>query len=184
MPVNNTEPLISNCLLGDHKATSELYNLYAEKMYGVCLNYAKNKNDAKDILQEGFIKIFRNLQKYRNEGSFEGWIRKIMVNTAISYSRQSGNLHVSCEGLEDFMAEHKNPIDKLLEKDLRFITEKLSRGYKIVFYLRAVEGYSHEQIAEKLGISCNTSKSQYCRARNILQKMVVDHNRVVNPLAN
>jgi len=179
----NTEPLITDCRRGDHKAANQLYNLYSGKLYGICLNYAKNKNDAEDILQEGFIKIFLNLDKYRNEGSFEGWMRRIMVNTAISYSRQSF-FHMSCEGLEDFIPEHKNPIDLLLEKDLRHITEKLSRGYKIVFYLRAVEGYSHEQIAEKLGISCNTSKSQYCRARNILQKLVQDHNRVANVRAN
>jgi RNA polymerase sigma factor (sigma-70 family) len=165
--------LIKGCLSGDSRMQEELYNRFASKMYAVCLRYSNNSEDAQDLLQEGFIKIFKNLDKFRAEGSFEGWIRRVFVNTSIEHYRRKVNL-VSTSEREDVMVVDSswNALDKLGEKDIIALVQDLSPGYRTVFNMYAIEGYSHKEIGNMLGISEGTSKSQLARAKGILQKKV------------
>lgn len=151
----------------------ELYNRFSPKMYAVCLRYSNNAENAQDLLQEGFIKIFKNLDKFRGEGSFEGWIRRIFVNTSIEYYRKKSHLFSTGEK-EELLAEDTslNGLDKLAEKDIIKLVQDLSPGYRTVFNLYAIEGYSHKEIGIMLGISEGTSKSQLARAKGILKKKV------------
>ena len=172
-PFISESDLIKGCLAGDIRMQQELYNRFAPKMYAVCLRYSNNPDDAQDLLQEGFIKIFRNLDKFRAEGSFEGWVRRVFLNTSIEHYRRKVNL-TSTSDKEEFMIEdnHWNALDRLAEKDIVLMIQELSPGYRTVFNLYAVEGYSHKDIAGMLGISEGTSKSQLARAKGILQKRV------------
>ena len=164
--------LIKKCIKGDIKAQRALFNRFAPKMFGVCLRYAKDKNTAEDVLQEGFVKVFFNIEKFKG-GSLEGWIRKIMVNTSLDEIRKNTKFknNVNIEKVKQ--NEKKNYIiEGLIAQDILNIINKMPSGYKIVFNLFAIEGYSHKEIGEKLGISESTSKSQYFRARNFLQKKI------------
>lgn len=167
--------LIQDCINGNRMSQKELYHQFSPKMFSVCLRYAKNQMDAEDILQDGFVKLFNNLEKFRGEGSFEGWIRRIFVNTAIEHIRRK-NLNTTCsDGLENTVKDKaKNILDDLYEKDLIEYTTQLSDGYKTVFKLYAVDGYSHKEIAEQLGITESTSKSQFSRAKAILRTIITD----------
>lgn len=164
--------LISGCLAGDRRSQKELYDKYSGKMYAVCMRYMGNADDAQDILQDGFIKVFKNLDKFRGEGSFEGWMRRIMANTAIEQLRKK-KLNFSTSDKEEQL-EYKSPgaVDNLSEKDLLKIVSELSPGYRTVFNMYVVEGYGHKDIADIMGISEGTSKSQLARARMILQEKV------------
>src|SRR5215211_5003150 len=147
----------------------ELYERFAPKMYGVCLRYAGSAEEAEDILQEGFIKVFNKIASFRNEGSFEGWIRRIFVNTAIEHFRKKIYLQPITE-YEEATVEGKylSVLDNLAEKDIIQLVQQLSPGYRTVFNMYVVEGYTHKQIAEALGIS----ESQLSRAKLILQDLV------------
>lgn len=164
--------LIAGCLEGNRRMQKQLYDQFSPKMYAVCLRYMGNADDAQDILQEGFVKIFKNLDRFRGEGSFEGWVRRIFVNTAIEQIRKKKlNLTIS---EKDELIESKNTsaVESINEKDLLKIVRELSPGYRSVFNLYIVEGYSHKEIGELLGISEGTSKSQLARARMILQEKI------------
>jgi RNA polymerase sigma factor (sigma-70 family) len=151
----------------------ELYNRFAPKMYGVCLRYASNAEEAEDILQEGFIKVFKKIESFRGDGSFEGWIRRIFVNTAIEHYRKKIYLQPITDVEENTVeGNYLNVLDNLAEKDIIHLVQQLSPGYRTVFNMYVVEGYTHKQIAEVLGISEGTSKSQLSRAKMILQEMV------------
>ena len=152
----------------------ELYNRFAPKMYAVCLRYANNTDDAQDLLQEGFIKVYRNLHRFRAEGSFEGWIRRVFVNSSIEHFRKKAILLSSVSDKEENTIENADisALDSMAEKDIIRLIQELSPGYRTVFNLYVVEGYSHKEIGEKLGISEGTSKSQLARAKAILQKKV------------
>jgi RNA polymerase sigma factor (sigma-70 family) len=151
----------------------ELYQRFAPKMYGVCLRYAGNAEEAEDILQEGFIKVFNKIGSFRSEGSFEGWIRRIFVNTAIEHFRKKIYLQPITEYEEDTVeGKYLSVLDSLAEKDIIQLVQQLSPGYRTVFNMYVVEGYTHKQIAEILGISEGTSKSQLSRAKLILQDLV------------
>ena len=165
--------LIEGCLRGDRKMQQELYQRYAPKMYGVCLRYAGSVEEAEDILQEGFIKIFNKLGSYRGEGSFEGWIRRIFVNTAIEHYRKKIYLQPITETEENTVeGKYLSVLDSLAEKDIIRLVQQLSPGYRTIFNMYVIEGYTHKQIAESLGISEGTSKSQLSRAKMILQDLV------------
>jgi RNA polymerase sigma factor (sigma-70 family) len=165
--------LIADCLKGDRKSQKSLYELYSPKMFSICLRYTKNQMDAEDVLQEGFIKLFTNLTKFKGEGSFEGYVRRIFVNTAIEHLRRKKLETSGCEVLENTISDKQpNALDNLYNKDLLKTSSTLSPGYQTVFHLYAVEGFSHQQIAEKLGISESTSKSQYSRAKGLLRTIV------------
>lgn len=165
--------LINGCVAGDRRMQELLYQRFAPKMYAVCLRYANNADDARDILQDGFIKVFRNLARFRKEGSFEGWVRRIFVNTAIEHYRRKVNLNTIGEKEEVAIEDTGwNVLDQLAEKDIIQLVQELSPGYRSVFNMYVIEGYSHKEIGELLGISEGTSKSQLARAKAILQKKV------------
>lgn len=167
------DDLIRQCTKGDRIAQKQLYDRFASRMLGVCLRYSQDYQSAEDILQEGFIKAFRHIERFRFEGSFEGWLRRIMVNTAIEAHRRKNNMYpiLDVEQQEvEFYDE--DALDKLAAEDLMAMINTLSPGYKTVFSLYAIEGFSHKEIAEQLNISEGTSKSQLARARYILMEMV------------
>lgn len=165
--------LIEGCLRGDRRMQQKLYHRFAPKMYAVCLRYASNAEEAEDILQEGFIKIFNKISSFRGEGSFEGWIRRIFVNTAIEQFRKKTYLKPITEVEENTVeGKYLSVLDNLAEKDIIQLVQQLSPGYRTVFNMYVVEGYTHKQIAELLGISEGTSKSQLSRAKLILQDLV------------
>ena len=165
--------LVKNCIEGNRKSQKKLYELLAPKMYPVCLKFFKKSADAEDVLQEGFIKLFNNLHKYRGEGSFEGWVRRIFVNTAIQHYRSLKPAAVDASDIEDSLPSYEtSALDNLYEKDVIQITNGLSNGYRNVFQLYAVEGYSHKEISELLGITESTSKSQYLRAKASIRQMI------------
>ncbi len=148
-----------------------LYRRFSPKMYAVCLKYCKDAEEARDLLQDGFVKIFKNLKKFRREGSFEGWIRRIFVNTSIEHFRKS--LKNSCVAEpEEILIEDAswNALDNLEAKDIIKQVQELSPGYRQVFNMYVIEGYSHKDIGGILGISEGTSKSQLARAKGILKK--------------
>ena len=165
--------MIQGCIDGNRQMQQMLYDTYASKMYGVCLRYAGNMDDANDILQEGFIKVFRNLEKFRSEGSFEGWIRRIFVNTAIEHYRKKVK-SFQVTDIEDHNIEDTalDVLDSLAAKDIMNIVNELSPGYKAVFNMHVIEGFSHKEIASMLGITEGTSKSQLARAKSVLKKLV------------
>ena len=175
--------LLEGCIRGDRKAQRELYNRFSSKMYGVCLRYAANAEEAEDILQEGFIKVFRKIGSFRSEGSFEGWIRRIFVNTAIEHYRKKTYLQPITEQEENSIeGGYLSVLDSLAERDIINLVQQLSPGYRTVFNMYVVEGYTHKQIAEQLGISEGTSKSQLSRAKQILQELVqtfIEHRTLI-----
>jgi RNA polymerase sigma factor (sigma-70 family) len=165
--------IIKGCLDNDRKTQEVLYQRFSAKMYAVCLRYSKNADDAQDLLQDGFVKVFRNIDKFRGDGSFEGWIRRIFVNTSIEHFRKA-NRSYNVTDTEDVSIEDTslNALDNLAEKDIIKMIQELSPGYRQVFNMYVVEGYSHKDIGDILGISEGTSKSQLARAKGILKKMV------------
>jgi RNA polymerase sigma-70 factor (ECF subfamily) len=168
--------LIEGCLQGNSKMQYELYQRFAPKMYGVCLRYAANAEEAEDVLQEGFVKVFRKLQSFRSEGSFEGWIRRIFVNTAIEQFRRKTYLQPITDREEATVeGGHLSVLDDLAERDIIGLVQQLSPGYRTVFNMYVIEGYTHREIADALGISEGTSKSQLSRAKLILQELVQKH---------
>jgi RNA polymerase sigma factor (sigma-70 family) len=173
----NDADLINGCINNDRRMQEELYARFAPKMYAVCLRYAGNSEEAEDILQEGFIKIFKKLASFRSEGSFEGWIRRIFVNTSIEHFRRKTYMQPISEQEENTMeGKSLSVLDSLAEKDLIQLIQQLSPGYRTVFNMYVVEGYTHKEIGELLGISEGTSKSQLSRAKVILQEMVKKFN--------
>ncbi len=165
--------LIRGCLEGDRRMQEELYRRLSPRMYAVCLRYAGNAEEAEDILQEGFIKVFKKLDSYRGEGSFEGWVRRVFVNTAIEHFRRKRYLQPVTEKEENTIeGKSLSALDELGEKDILELVQQLSPGYRTVFNMYVVEGYTHKEIGDLLGISEGTSKSQLSRAKVILQDMV------------
>ena len=166
------EHLVAGCKQGHRKAQEALYKQLSAKMMGVCMRYTANRTDAEDILQMGFVKMFQKISDFKNEGSFEGWVRRIMVNTAIElYRKNARSLHtVELGGVVE--VDDVNALSQLAVKDLMQLVQNLPDGYRMVFNLYAIEGYSHKEIAEQLGISEGGSKSQLSRARNYLQEKI------------
>jgi RNA polymerase sigma factor (sigma-70 family) len=173
---NHTTPeidLIKGCMEGNRRMQEELYSRFSPRMYAVCLRYAGNAEEAEDILQESFIKVFKKLDSFRSEGSFEGWVRRIFVNTAIEHFRRKRYLMPVTEKEENTIeGKYISVLDELAEKDILALVQELSPGYRTVFNMYVVEGYTHKEIADMLGISEGTSKSQLSRAKVILQDMV------------
>jgi len=164
--------LVTACRKGDRKAQKMLYDLFAPKMYAVCLRYAKDQSMAQDFLQEGFIKVFTHLDKFRFEGSLEGWVRRIIVNAALEKLRKTDVFRNSTgmEGLSNLDSGVVPALDEMQAADLIHLIQQLPVGFRTVFNLYAIEGFSHQEIGTMLGISEGTSKSQYSRARQWLQQ--------------
>lgn len=173
--------LVTGCLKGNPGMQKELYNRYASKMYGVCLRYTGNPNDADDIFQEGFIKVYGNLQKFRGEGSFEGWVRRIFINTCIEHFRKKVKSYNISEVHENTVEDgYMDVLDTMATKDIIRLVNELPPGYKTVFNLFVVEGYSHKEIGELLGITEGTSKSQLARAKSALKKIIEIRYKEIN----
>jgi len=170
----NIDELLEGCKAGNRKMQEALYKQTASKMMAVCMRYAKDRMEAEDVLQIGYIKIFQKVKEYRGDGSFEGWIRRIMVNTAIeSYRKNLRSLNVV--PIEDAYEQPATGFDfsRLGMQDLMKVIQKLADGYRMVFNMYIIEGYSHKEIAETLGISEGASKSQLSRARAILKEEIL-----------
>lgn len=168
--------LIEGCLKDDRRSQELLYRKYARKMFHVCLSYTGDKDEAKDILQESFVKVFRNLENFRDTGPLEGWIRRIVSNTAIDFYRSNQRMgySISVEEARDIPVNETNDTGIKLEAEEVFqAVRELPEGARLVFQLFAVEGYSHKEIAGKLDISESTSKSQYQRARSLLIEKII-----------
>lgn len=167
--------IINGCLKGNRRDQELLYRRHAPKLYAACLQYSGNDEEARDILQEGFIKIFENLSHYKFEGSFEGWMRRIIVNTALEKFRSRHNLYRvdDIDQIPEFDAEPDTEDYSGLEaEDLMGIIRELPPKYRMVFNLFAIEGYSHKEIGQMVNITEGTSKSNLARARIILQRRV------------
>jgi RNA polymerase sigma factor (sigma-70 family) len=167
--------IISGCLKGNRRDQELLYRRHAAKLYAVCLQYSGNDEEARDILQDGLIKIFENLANYKHEGSFEGWIRRIIVNTALEKYREKHSLY-RVDDIDDIPEPDADPYNEdysgLEAGDLLDIIRELPPKYRMVFNLFAIEGYSHKEIGKMVNISEGTSKSNLSRARAILQRRV------------
>jgi RNA polymerase sigma-70 factor (ECF subfamily) len=165
------EALIAKCIEGNRAAQEQLYKFYARRMRGVCVRYAKSDFEAEDIFQEAFIKVFRSLKNFKMEGSFDGWVRRIVVNTAIDHYKENlvTNNQIHLDLLEDYQGISVEMPADLEVEDMMRILERLPDGYKMVFNLYAIEGYSHKEIADMMNISEGTSKSQLSKARRYIQ---------------
>jgi RNA polymerase sigma-70 factor (ECF subfamily) len=171
--VYTEKELIEECLKGKKDAQKALYDKYAGKMFALCMRYARHKLEAEDIMQEGFIKVFENLETFRAEGSLEGWIRTIMVHTAIkNYNRSS--FQKESIGLENYPEESMIPkaYADLNKEELMKLIKDLPEGYRMVFNMYAIEGFKHKEIAKMLNIGESTSRSQLVKARKLLQSMI------------
>jgi len=180
----NLDQLVTACIKQDRKAQRSFYERFAPVMHTVCLRYVRDPAEAEDVLLKGFMKVFQNLNKYRAEGSLEGWVRRIIINEALMYIRRQKNMYLEVDVEEASDAQDICP-DHLAEEDLLQLIYELPVGYRTVFNLYAIEGYSHQEIAEMLTINEGTSKSQLSRARQILkqkiskQDMPVRHNNQI-----
>ncbi len=161
--------LIETCLKDNPKAQKMLYDTYSSVLFGICLRYSKNEEEAQDILQDSFIKIFTKLDTYQFTGSFEGWLKRIVTNTSIEYYRKKITMeHIEEIGFNPYLAIDS---DRGLEvEELLKMIQELPEGYRMVFNMYAIDGYTHGEIATKLNISEGTSKSQLSRARAYLQR--------------
>ena len=169
--------LIQMAIQDDEKAFREIYDMLSGKMYSLCVRYTGNSHDADDVFQEGLIRLYRNLNKYQGTGSFEGWARRIFVNSCLDYLKSKQKLlYAELSDNTDVPTSDLSGIDKLSQADLLKVIQKLPSGYRLVVNLYLVEGYNHKEIGEMLGISEGTSKSQLSRARVILQKNIAEIN--------
>ncbi|MDF1575278.1 MAG: sigma-70 family RNA polymerase sigma factor [Bacteroidales bacterium] len=165
--------LLKKCKRGKAASQEELYRRFASAMYGLCLQYATSEEDAQDILQEGFIKVFTKLDQVKNPAALPGWIRRIMINTALEKYRSQIILQRVDEVKEEYDKESgEEALDRITSEELVGLIQTLTPRYRMVFNLYAIEGYSHQEISEELGISEGTSKSNLSRARVILQEKV------------
>ena len=166
--------IIEGCRSGDRKSQEALYNLYSKKMYNVCLIYCKDRDEAQDILHDSFFKVFKKIRQYNDGNSIEAWIRRITVNTSIDYLRKKNKFKKIIN--EEQVKEPVNNISQERdEKDIQQIIGMLPMGARTVFNLYTIEGFNHEEIAEKLSISISTSKTQFMRAKQILKELVSFH---------
>ncbi|WP_055443599.1 RNA polymerase sigma factor [Lacinutrix himadriensis] len=173
----NEPLLIKKAIKNNREAQHVLFQMHAPKMLSVCRYYIKDTQFAEEAMLNGFFKVFQNLKSFKNEGSFEGWIRRIMVRESISFLRQKKQIQFSSEDLSDAI-NHSNPMETNLEvAEIQQLIDNLPEGYKIVFVMYAIEGYKHQEIAELLGISESTSKSQLFKARKALQQKIKALNK-------
>jgi RNA polymerase sigma factor (sigma-70 family) len=172
----NLEYIVNRCKAGDHQAFETLYKTYYRVLFGMALRYTRNQAEAEDILQDAFIKIFQSISSYKSSGSFEGWMRRVVQNTAINHYRSSlrFNLYVEVSEKEDNLNDDSMDIllDALEAKDIIALLNRMPEGYRMVINLFYIDGYSHKEISEMLNISKGTSKSQLFKAKHYLKEML------------
>ncbi len=174
------EKIIQECCKNNHKAQQALYDIYASKMFPVCRRYLKNTPEAEDALMEGFYKVFSKIKTFQKKGSFEGWIKRIIVNECLMMLRKKQIIDTNVELPEYQLTEPSSSgLEQLMEADVLALLDELPAGYRTVFNLYVVEGYKHREIAEQLDISINTSKSQLILAKKKLIKALenIQHPR-------
>lgn len=171
--------IIESCKKAEPKACRDLYLAYKDRMYGICIRYAESTHDADDIFQEGFIKAYRDIVNFRGDGSFEGWLRRVFVNTALTYlkqKRKSGFVFEENFEANDVMDEIDEDMQIMEDRQqlLLDLMQKLPSGYRTVLNLYILEDYSHEEISNQLNISISTSKTQLLRAKKYMKKLLED----------
>lgn len=168
------EELVLRCCRNDPQAQEELFKRFSAKMLGVCMRYASSRDEAEDVLQEGFIKVFRKIESFRSQGSLEGWVKRIMINTSLDHFRKNKEMRSSMDiDSHEFAGSVAPSITGALgASDLMKMISAMPPGFRAVFNLYAIEGYAHKEIGEMLGITESTSKSQYSRARAYLQRLL------------
>ncbi len=168
------EQIVDGCIKNNALAQKHLYEKFSRKMMGVCLRYCDSTEEAEDVVQNGFISVFQNIESFKATGSLEGWVRRVMVNTALTNIRKNKKLkqNIALESVEFMLPSSHHTSDSFAAKDLLKIIQTLPTGFKTVFNLYAIEGYSHKEIGDMLNISEGTSKSQYSRAKAFLQKII------------
>ena len=175
MAYKTEKELIRACIKGKRDAQYELYNLHKDKMLGICLRYTSNRAEAQDVLQDGFVKVFRDLYQYKPVSPLGAWMRRVMINTALENIRRKKKNLFSTVDIQDIADLHESDEDIYAQfgvKALLKMVQRLPEGYRLVFNMYAIEGYTHKEIAEELGISHHTSKSQLFKARKFLRKML------------
>lgn len=179
-----TLQLVKSCIKQNRQAQQTLYNTYASNMLGLCYRYTKSLHDAEDVLQEGFIKVFNHLEQFKNDGDLGAWIRRIMVNTAITYLNKHSRYkkEMSLDTINLHPVANENVELNMNVKDLVECVRKLPSNYQTIFNLVAVEGYSQVEIAEMLQTSVNTIRSQYSRSRAMLIKIIDEETDAINLL--
>ncbi len=170
----NTKDLIDKSKSGDRKSQHQIYKRLSTPMMGVCVRYMKSQEDAEDVLLEGFYKVFQNLNKftYENDKAFFGWVKRIMVNEALMKLRKNKEIQLLAINEDLDKQVDVSPLSQLQTDDLLKLIRSIPMGYRTVFNLYEVEGYSHQEISEKLGISVGTSKSQLFKAKKLLREML------------
>lgn len=176
--VHTEDELIAGCRQGKASAQEKLYQLYSRRMMAVCARYTKSRFEAEDIFHEAFVKVFKSIDSYKGEGSFEGWVRRIFVNTAINHFNKNRKFQKNQDysALEEVMPAADDVISELSGKELLALVNQLPEGYKLVFNLYVMEGYNHSEIAEMLRITEGTSKSQLYKAKAFLKKLLLQHS--------
>lgn len=175
------EVLIRKCRESDRQAQHELYNKYVAKMHAICFRYVKDQSQAEDITITAFVKIFNKIDQYKGDGSFEGWMRRIMVNESLGFIRKNKSMYLEVDiETADREPDYNSLGNHLEADDLLKLVSQLPIGYRTVFNLYAIEGYTHQEIASRLDISVNTSKSQLSRARALLQKQLLATETLIN----
>jgi RNA polymerase sigma factor (sigma-70 family) len=166
----NERQLVNDCVKGKPEAQRQLYEQYAKTMLGICYRYTKSLKDAEDVLQDGFVKILLRIHQYKFEGELGAWIRRIMVNTALNFLKRNRRYRDEMYFNEQPLhpVTNDNPVIRLEAKELADLIRQLPPGYQTIFNLHAVEGYTHVEIGQMLGIGDGTSRSQYARARALL----------------
>lgn len=187
------QALLDGCLRGDRKSQQAVYKLFYGKMKAVCMRYTRDQDQARDVLQEGFVKVFQNLEKYTGVGSFEGWVRRIMVNMSIDRFRklkhdfvllgENQDIENWREHADEESDDEEDPDDYIYDITPEQIIEamqQLSPAYRTVFNLYVFEDYSHQEIAEALGINVGTSKSNFAKARKNMKKLLIKNTKTSN----
>lgn len=176
---NIEKKLVKGCVKKDRKAQRQLYDMYKVVLFRVCLRYSKDRPEAEDMLQDGFIRIFSDIHQYRGDGALGGWLRRVVVNTALQHIRKQKKHFqtIEIEDIAEAEADDEVILSDLRAKALTQLIQKLPPGYRTIFNLYVVEGYPHKEIAQKMNISINTSKSQLSKAKAMLRRML-EHNLV------
>lgn len=167
--IKNETQLIARAIKNHRGAQQCLYDLHSGKMLSVCRMYIKDLHHAEEVMLNGFFKVFKHISDFKNEGSFEGWIRRIMIRECISFLRSKRSLEFKDEGLEDFNGSFNNIESEINVDEIQQLIDSLPEGYRVVFVMYAIEGYKHQEISKMLNINIGTSKSQLFKARKMLQ---------------
>jgi RNA polymerase sigma factor (sigma-70 family) len=173
------QELVKGCSKEKRKYQELLYAKFNKKMFAVCYRYAKDRDHALDMLQEGFIKVYNHIGKFNHTGSLEGWIRRIMVNTAINLLRKE-KYYVEIDEVQGGLpTKASSVVDKMSADEILALVKTLPTGYRTVFNLYAIEGYSHREIAESLDIAESTSRTQYLKAKKVLKQLILKNNQTI-----